>query len=291
MSKQGWENVSRTKRCVICGHPDWCSYSTDGKWACCKREKQNGFIKETKGGGYLHLLHDEDKPKTYRRQIVIEVEKADLGELAKQYQSAVDSFKLRWFAYNLGLNCEDLKRFGTGWAESYHAWSFPMVDAGGTVRGIRLRSAKSGKKFAVRGGHEGLFIPVGNDWGHGCFYIVEGPTDAAALAGLGFPLVVGRPNCLGGSGPIIQLAKKHLPEKAVIFADNDGPGIDGANRLAVQLQGYVPGVKVVIPPPGVKDIRAWAKTGAVKSQVDELIEMTPPKKLATVIRKGASYAK
>lgn len=32
-----WKEVSRSHPCPICAHPHWCSFSTDGAWAICRR--------------------------------------------------------------------------------------------------------------------------------------------------------------------------------------------------------------------------------------------------------------
>ena len=82
----------------------------------------------------------------------------DFEALAHRYETALDDARLQAFAESLGLSAGSLRRLRVGWAENHAAWSFPMVDAHGLVRGIRLRTL-SGHKFAVAGGHDGLFMP------------------------------------------------------------------------------------------------------------------------------------
>ncbi len=50
------------------------------------------------------------------------------------------------------------------------------------------------------------------------------------------------------------------------MADGDGPGRDGAERLAEALLPIRP-VRVVSPPGGVKDARAWIVGGADRGVV------------------------
>ena len=57
-----------------------------------------------------------------------------------------------------------------------------------------------------RGGREGLFIPRDLDPAAG-LWVVEGPTDCAALLGLGIE-AVGRPSCSGGMRHLAGLARR-----------------------------------------------------------------------------------
>jgi len=47
--------VSRRNRCPICGKPDWCLLSPDGKAAICARVENNKPV-GIKGAGWLHML-------------------------------------------------------------------------------------------------------------------------------------------------------------------------------------------------------------------------------------------
>ncbi len=62
-------------------------------------------------------------------------------------------------AAELGLSARSLRQLSVGWLSGRRAWSFPMRNAAGEIRGIRLRYP-NGKKLAVRGGKEGLFLPA-----------------------------------------------------------------------------------------------------------------------------------
>jgi hypothetical protein len=111
----------------------------------------------------------------------------DLEAMARDAEQAASPAALQGFARGLGLTFESLRRLRVGWLESHRAWSFPMTDAAGAVLGIRLRSGKA--KFAVTGGHDGLFLPeTCPTWtSDGARLVIcEGPTDTAALLDLGF---------------------------------------------------------------------------------------------------------
>ena len=92
-----------------------------------------------------------------------------------------------------------------------------------------------GKKIAVKGGHDGLFIPEGID-ARGLVLVCEGPTDTAALLDLGFN-AVGRPSCRGGVKLLVGLVQKHRPSGVVIVSDGDAPGQRGGESLAALLDG------------------------------------------------------
>lgn len=275
------ERVSRKHPCEICGRSDWCGYTADGRLAVCMRVG-DGALKQTRNGGYMHVLCDDPDWRTRPRTRTIrlhrrEEERTDLGPLAREYAAAVDMGELRNFADELGLSVESLVRLRIGWAKDYRAWAFPMHDADGKhVRGIRLRSW-DGRKWSVRGGREGLFIPVGLDFSE-LLSVTEGPTDTAALLDLGFQ-AIGRPSCTGGMRLIVELVRQNMLQSIVILADSDGPGQRGAESLARTLLLYCRSVRVVRPPDGIKDARAWKAAGATLADIQAAIEAAPVRSL------------
>jgi phage/plasmid primase-like uncharacterized protein len=195
----------------------------------------------------------------------------DLHLLAQNYQTAVNPIRLDRFAHSMGLSAASLRRLGIGWAFESGAWAFPMCDAQGNVIGIRLRF-QTGKKRAVTGGREGLFIP--SDLTDGDMVLIaEGPTDTAALLDLGFS-AVGRPSCNGGRKLLVQLVQERRPSSVVIVSDNDSPGQRGAMALASALRRHC-GVRVIRPPAGIKDARAWKRSGATAADIQAAIDATP----------------
>jgi hypothetical protein len=141
--------------------------------------------------------------------------------------------------------------------------------------GVRLR-AESGKKWAVPGSHNGLFWPTGLATQADLLVVCEGPTDTAALLGMGFE-VIGRPQCNGMEDLVIDAVRRLRPRDVAILADLDEPkarpdggtfrpGQDGARQLAdeLTLAGHRP--KIILPLVG-KDARAWVQAGATREVV------------------------
>lgn len=162
----------------------------------------------------------------------------------------------------LGLPVEPLARLRVGWSVENRATSWPMRDDAGRVIGVRLRCPRTSKKWAVKGSRAGLFydpdlLKVDHPRR---LWIVEGPTDTAAMMSIGLD-VVGVPSAGGGADLLDGLARRLRPALVVIVADADGPGLMGAERLADALVIVAP-VSVICPPVGVKDSRAWIVGGA-----------------------------
>jgi hypothetical protein len=202
-----------------------------------------------------------------------ECARTDLAPLAARFQAAVIPDRLRDFARSLGLSVASLQQLGIGWAAEHRAWSFPLTDPWGQVLGIRLRNDR-GFKWSVKGGREGLALPVhgphpGAGSGHRSpLLIAEGITDTAALLDFGFPNIAGRPSCTGGIKLLVQLVKLRSRPNVVIVADADEPGRRGADNLAMVLRAFVPTVQVIQPPNGIKDARAWLRAGGCRRDVE-----------------------
>ena len=282
--------VSRSRRCPVCDRADWCLVSRDEPptAAICSREA-NGAKRSIGEAGYLHVLHDNSR--TWHRPPVLipltTAEGIDFSKQAEDYRREAGDLERAQLAYGLGLTVVSLARLGIGWSGRHRAWSFPMSDADGMVRGIRLRYV-DGRKLAVRGGREGLFIP--HDLGPiDKLLIAEGPTDTAALLDLGFA-AVGRPSCTGGVGLLVDLVRRRREREVVVVSDADAPGRRGADNLASVLVAYCTTVRMIEPPYGVKDARQWKRNGATAADVSALIDRAEPRRLritTTIVeRKG-----
>ncbi len=287
MARGDWQRVSRRRPCPVCERPDWCLYAGDESApsaAICARVESDKLAGD-QGAGWLHILR-QDSPvwAPWKRTVHLAAKQlqpeapASAETIAREAEAAVASTSpeaLRCFAAGLGLSADSLHRLSVGYLKSRRAWSFPMRDARGRIVGVRLRYTKG--KAAITGSRQALFLPDGLPRG-GRLLIAEGPTDAAALLDLGFSCV-GRPSCTGGTKRIVELAKRLQPVEVAIVADGDGPGQRGADRLAVALLAYVPVVRVVVPPPGVKDAREWKRAGATAADVHLAIQAATPKTL------------
>ncbi|MCG2685075.1 MAG: hypothetical protein L6306_15850, partial [Planctomycetales bacterium] len=182
--KSDWQRVSKRRPCPVCDKPDWCLYTgpEDSPDAViCARVESGRRCGE---GGWLHVLRD-DGPTWSPRVRRIELSAArvgaattDFGKLAADFAVAVRPEALNRLAVALGVSAASLTRLGVGWASKHGAWTFPMYNADGKTLGIRLR-LPGGRKLAVKGGKEGLFIPDALNVTGNRLLIAEGPTDTA----------------------------------------------------------------------------------------------------------------
>lgn len=278
-----WRRVTRSRPCPVCGRPDWCLVAADGSAAICPRIPSDRRLGDA---GWLHRLQDDVRPRG--RQIGLRADErpeVDLGALHAGYRDAVDRDELAGLATGLGVSPVSLERLGIGWVG--WGWTFPMHD-GEKIVGIRVRK-RDGSKLAIKGGHDGLFIPDSLDGSDGTpevinrLLIAEGPTDTAALLDLDFA-VIGRPSCAGGTTMIIRFMKRYRPAEVVIVADGDVPGQRGAGALTNALLAHVPVVRVTTPPGGIKDARAWKAAGATREEIENTIEAAAARRLTVQVR-------
>lgn len=303
-----WPYVSRSKPCEICGRPDWCQISPDGGMALCHRVQSSKANK--KGDGWFHKTSGAapTASKSLQPRPAPQPARNDLHILAKRFTTAMHAARLNLLASSLGLSAESLTRLEVGWCadepmlNSRGEWirlrrcySFPMRNAEGRVTGLRMRS-QDGRKFAFTGGTGGLFIP--RDLQGDRLFVAEGPTDTAAAIDLGLN-TIGRESCSAGVQLIIELIKRYRFPELVIFSQRDEakprnkqrpelgvwyPAQEGAERLAAIVRVYVPNVRVIMPPIGVKDIRIWKHQGATAADVQREVLKTPSRKLKFVSR-------
>jgi len=277
MTTEKMERVTRDRPCPICGHSDWCLVSPDGSAAICPRTKE-GSLRKCGDAGYLHLLKDghnghdgHRNGAKWRHTLTIapgqDGRTPDFGQLSADYQSQLTSERLQALAGSLGLSAGSLQQLRVGWDGA--AFTFPMSDAEGRVIGIRRRF-ENGFKCSVRGSKSGLFIPADLTDSRRLL-ITEGVTDAAVALDLEFN-ALGRPSCRGAIDMIAQAAKGRA--EVVVVGDNDEVGKRGAMELADALVLHYR-VKVVFPPVGVKDLRAWLLRGLVGEKLQLIIDSEP----------------
>lgn len=263
--KDQWVRVTRKQPCPICEKPDWCLLARDGTAAICARVGE-GVVKRAGEGGWLHHLNGREPPK-YQPPLRSAVNSRHLAVLAVDFATRITQGQVDTLAGRLGVSPLALVGLGLGWDGA--AWTIPMFNHVRNVIGVHRRFP-DGRKRAIRGSKNGLFIPV-NLASEGLLLICEGASDTAALLTLGFA-AIGRPGCLGGARIIRALAKRR---RVVIVADQDGPGQDGAERLAAALRGVCSTVAVITPPPDIKDSRAWVQAGATHGDIQAVIDRTP----------------
>lgn len=258
-----WVRVSKQTPCPICGPVhgvDWCGVSVDGTTAICMRIQSD---RPARNGGWIHRL--SDPIPTYQRPPPRDDALRPCFEsLWRNWRICTEPVKVDAFARHLGVNDQALWDLGAAWAWQHSAWAFPMHDGAGKIDGIRLRN-DAGDKWAVKGSHQGIFMPRVWPSVPDMALICEGPTDTAAALTLGF-YAIGRPSCVGCEDIIVATIRRLAIRRVVVVADNDGPGKAGAERLSKTLR--VPNKTIV--PPG-KDIREWVRNGATQELVNFFI--------------------
>lgn len=260
-----WVRVTRHQPCPICTKPDWCGVSADGEVACCMRVQSD---RPTRNGGWLHSIAGAlpaSMPCVYVPPARKDRRRAtDWAAVLHRFERDTQKAEVERLARSLGVSADSLPRLGCAWAAPHRAWAFPMLDGQRAIIGLRLR-AEDGRKWAIADSRNGLFFPVGLK-SAGPLLVCEGPTDTAAMLDLGYD-AIGRPSCTGAVEMVIQAVRTLRRRDVVVVADADGPGIDGADRLARALTEAGRRPKVIRPLQG-KDARAWVQAGATRAVVD-----------------------
>lgn len=260
-SAGAWRRLHRGERCVACGRPDWCMVTLEGDLCRCMRvmspdgSPEHGWIHRTDGKADATPIYAPLPDTPPALDCAAHLARYNRSNAALAACSAL-----------LGVPVGALRDLDCAWAGERRAWAFPMRNAIGEVVGIRLRSNDDvgARKWSVTGSRPGLFLPglaVRSD----VQWICEGPTDAAALLGLGAGAVIGRPDCRACSELICARLLYRPVARVVIVADLDDVGRYGAESLAwmIRHRRLAAQVDVVNPPNGAKDAREAAKAGAV----------------------------
>lgn len=223
-----------------------------------------------KNGGHWHPLGS--KPVNVPREAPPAPE-IDAASLMAGFRSNTTPVMLARLSASLGVTTDSLTRTGCAWAAPHRAWAWPMVNGQGKPVGIRLRT-DDGRKWSVRGGREGIFVPYGTSR---TAYIVEGPTDLAAALTLGL-WGIGRPSCRGSVAHTQITINRLSIKRVILITDNDpqkwneklqrwekSPGIEGAKSLARELQ--IPVASMLLP---AKDLRQFLAYGGTRGLLDSL---------------------
>lgn len=277
MSNQDWITASRRQHCPICDHDSWCLIARDGGAVICMRSEggvRKITLKESGDVGQLFYLREPDRRRPIRRskkqQNKPKLTSEQLERIHGGYERRLQPIMVDELARDLGVTVGGLVSLRIGSLRD-GVFAFPMVDAERRMMGISFR-ALDGARWSETGGRNGLFVPA--EMCHiDPLIVVEGPTDVAAMYGLGYD-VIGRPSCKACDDLVGAYCKRR---NVVILADDDDldrsgrrPGYDGAVKLARSLRGVAASVKVVTPP-GAKDARQWVQRGATRSLVDNVI--------------------
>lgn len=254
----GWHNATRAHPCPVCGKPDWCSISDDGRVCVCRRVPSEKLVRS--GCGWIHPL---GAGRTLPVRMPKPLPNAQVDMAAVFRRLPHDEAKEQELAATLGVELSAVKAMDAMWNGRALAWAFPMRSAEGHITGIRYRN-RDGRKWSALGSRDGLFMapdfpPTET------LYVCEGPTDTLAALSMGL-WAVGRSSCMSGIRHIQAYIRKHRAKAVKIIADNDFPGLNGAWILCRHLHA---GAQIVLPPYGHKDLRQarraasrlWYNTG------------------------------
>ena len=257
-----YTRVTKLNPCPVCKKPDWCRVFADG-WVECMRVQSD---RPAKSGGFLHCQRQlSPGPAVAVKPRWTPPPPINATKLHRYWLAATTPTQLAEFAAALGLSVAALVTANAAWAAPHSAWAFPMCDGHGNILGIRLR-ANDGRKFAVRGSKQGIFIAKVPP--QPTLFVCEGPTDTAAAVELGL-FAVGRPNCCCGGADIKIFARRHQCHRVVVVSDNDKPGLDGARKVGTEIQ--LP-FAVYVPP--AKDLRDFVGLGGTRNMIENTLNNT-----------------
>lgn len=237
------QRVSPRNRCPACGKGSWCFWLEDGSAIVCMRAESG----QRWGEGWLHKL--DGTPVEYTPQPKPAAQAKDFETVWRDLVRDTPGGFAGEYAHKMGLPADALSSLGCARYQSGVA-AFPMYHEDRVCIGVRLRSV-AGKKWAIAGSKQGLFVPdmpIGQQ-----VIICEGPTDTAAVLGLGL-YAIGRPSCMGCEDMAAWFCHRR---EVVIMSDHDGAGHRGSQRLASVMIRRARSVKVIEPLTG-KDMREWA---------------------------------
>lgn len=268
-------------------------------------EGEDGAIKETANGGYLHLANTQDPsrsrmPQTVKAVAVTSPKPYDaqpwIAEVHTEARRTIIPQLRAWLAGNLAVSEESLERcqlgfLRPGWVHPIdpRRWlthcfpcgnfTWPMLAPDFRVLGIRTRDPETAEKRSITGGHDGVVMPIDLDIAGKQVVFCEGPTDCAALLDLGF-MAIGRSSNVGTVDHCRDLLEIHRPAQVVIMSDGDEPGLKGSRLLAGRIWTLCDDLRIIRPPEGIKDIRQWTRYGAQRNDILDLIAKTEPVRLS-----------
>ncbi len=259
--------VSASNPCPICKKRDWCLLAADGSAAICTRVVS---AKRCGEAGWLHRLAERVVVWPKSKKTKPTGAPKDWHALAATFAANLDADRRGKLAAKLGLPADALDALALlgfnpddpGGA----CFTFAEFDAAGNVVGLNRRF-EDGSKKAMAGSRRGLTLPTGWRDRPGPVFVVEGPTDAAALFAAGLA-AVGRPSNTGGVAMLADLFRKDPGREIVVVGENDQratgwPGLDGAVAVGRGLAAKLGSpVRRTMPPEPAKDVRDWLTADA-----------------------------
>ncbi len=264
--------VSKRNPCAVCSAPDWCIYGKSVS-ICMRVPSVRSKTFSDGSVGYIHRMDGST--------VLVPEPVRPVPEGVRDWPTLLDGWKRQLgrdvpdlHCSKLGLPASAMALLGCQRAPFPDTVAFPMRDGSNVIVGVRLRNSQ-GRKWAVIGSHQGLFIPQCEP--QPVMYLVEGPTNTAAGLAMGV-FTVGRPNNVGGVFQINELVQRLKIRKAVIIGDTDkdkqrpdgstfNPGADGACALSENIK--IPHCTMLLP---VKDMRDFKSNGGTAKMLGLLVD-------------------
>ncbi|MCA8975203.1 MAG: hypothetical protein KDC98_10800 [Planctomycetes bacterium] len=287
-----WQRATRSNPCPVCGGKKWCSVGQ--RVVHCMREQSDRPA--SNGEGWIHPRPDlppgsnngDAPPPPWRNRKKDEQPRIDWASAARRYSEQITDEQVQHLATDLGVEPAALRDLGIGFGTvhagtgargDFHVenYTFPMFDKRGEVCGLRRRDPTNGRKFGVKGSRNGVLRRLRPS--DGLVLNCEGESDTAAALSFGFD-AIGRP----GATTCVDIAAAYARGlDVVVVADNDDPtdpkkksAIAGTAKLVAKLTQVAKSVRVVRPPAGTKDLRAWRQAGATREDIDAAIAGAEP---------------
>ena len=228
--------------CPICHRRDWCLLAEDGTACICSRIEK-GSVKRVGEAGYLHIRSKDFSPKKYEAEpapdidwhTIVSIQGANLLSKRKEFGE---------FCKYTKVNPIAALRFNIGYEKGW--FTIPLYREANVISGIQRR--KGALKRMVKHSKLGVFVPSAF-FQYKCktLAVTEGWSDAVAAVQYGFN-VVGKFNSHSSDEWVAYCAKHIGCERALIFADNDDVGKEGAERTKKYLfsANKIPATVVIV---------------------------------------------
>lgn len=267
-----WKRLQRgDDPCPVCTrYGDGCMVSPDGARVLCVRTKSDHAARG--GTGWFHVV-GRGPLRPHDRSITLPPPIINRASLVEHYHALGQPY-LKLLAAELGVSVESLVQLEVGWSPDEGCWMWPLSDLEGVVPGI-MRRWPNGEKRLMPGHtpRTGLYLPCGQIFNRPLL-IVEGGSDVAAALTLGFN-ALGRFSCSHGKWELARAMRELMTPEATIVSDAGNQAErEGAWHLANHLYQTTP-VRLIEPPNGIKDLRAWFKAGATKNDILAAIAAAP----------------
>ena len=307
MPKAQLRRVSASRPCPVCSGTHKCSVTDDGLILC---GRELGPVT-----GFRHLgpsddptwhLYRPDNPAEMAASpggwkpapAVVPAKPTDFPKLAERLGRGISPSLADDLAARLGLPASAVSLIpNLGYDPNAGCWTVPEHDAQGRVIGIGTRF-RDGSKRAAPGSRRGLMLPAGWADNPGPVLVVEGMSDAIALAHCGLA-AVGRPSARGGVELLAALLGGDFATGRPVFVlgendrkpDGSWPGRDGAAFVAAALSKSLGrAVLTACPPEQYKDAREWVvdRLKATKGGTDPEPELAIGRDIAAMMARGAA---